>query len=47
MGRGVSRAEKRTVEYLLNEAILHVDIGMEGLIIINNPSTFDQKPVAL
>lgn len=42
-----SGAEKRTVEDLLNEAILHVDIGMEGLVIIHDPPAFDQKPVAL
>ncbi len=32
---------------LLNEAILHVDIGMEGLVIVHDPPAFDQKPVAL
>lgn len=32
---------------LLNEAVLHVDISMEGLVIIHNPPAFDQKPVAL
>lgn len=37
----------RTVGDLLNEAILHVDIGMEGLVIVHNPPAFDQKPVAL
>lgn len=42
-----SGAERRTGEDLLNEAILHVDIGMEGLVIVHNPPAFDQKPVAL
>lgn len=42
-----SGAERRRVEDLLNEAILHVDIGMEGLVIVHNPPAFDQKPVAL
>lgn len=42
-----SRAERRTVKDLLNEAILHVDISMEGLVIVHNPPAFDQKPVAL
>ncbi len=46
-GVNKSRAERRTVEDLLNEAILHVDIGMEGLVIIHDPPAFDQKPVAL
>lgn len=46
-GVNKSRTERRTVEDLLNEAILHVDIGMEGLVIIHDPPTFDQKPVAL
>lgn len=32
---------------LLNEAILHVDISMEGLVIVHNPPAFNQKPVAL
>lgn len=32
---------------LLNEAILHVDISMEGLVIVHDPPAFDQKPVAL
>lgn len=32
---------------LLDDAILHVDIGMKGLIVIHNPPTFDQKPVTL
>lgn len=32
---------------LLNEAILHVDVGMEGLVIVDDPAAFDQKPVAL
>lgn len=32
---------------LLNEAILHVDISMEGLVIVHDPAAFDQKPVAL
>lgn len=42
-----SRAEMRSVEDLLNDAILHVDIGMEGLVIVHDPPAFDQKPVAL
>lgn len=46
-GVNKSRAERRTAEDLLNEAILHVDIGMEGLVIIHDPPAFDQKPVAL
>lgn len=47
MGIDKSRAEMRAVRDLLNEAILHVDISMEGLVIIHNPASFDQKPVAL
>lgn len=47
MGVNKSRAESRTAEDLLNNAILHVDIGMEGLVIIHNPPAFDQKPVTL
>lgn len=39
--------ERRTAEDLLNEAILHVDISMEGLVIVHDPPAFDQKPVAL
>lgn len=46
-GVNKSRTERRTVEDLLNEAIFHVDIGMEGLVIIHDPPAFDQKPVAL
>lgn len=46
-GTDKSRAEMRAVEDLLNEAILHVDIGMEGLVIVHDPPSFDQKPVAL
>lgn len=41
------KAERRTEEDSLNEAILQVDIGMEGLVIIHDPPSFDQKPVAL
>lgn len=32
---------------LLNEAILHVDVSMEGLVIVDDPPAFDQEPVAL
>lgn len=42
---GVSRSKR--VGDLLNEAILHVDISMEGLVIVHDPPAFDQKPVAL
>lgn len=35
------------MEDLLNEAILHVDVGMEGLVIVHDPPAFDQEPVAL
>lgn len=38
---------KEAVEDLLNNTILHVDISTEGLVIIHNPPSFDQKPVAL
>lgn len=47
MGVNKSRAERRSEEDLLNDAILHVDIGMEGLVIIHDPPALDQKPVAL
>lgn len=46
-GMDKSGPERGTVEDLLNDAILHVDIGMEGLVIVDNPPTFDQKPIAL
>lgn len=32
---------------LLNEAILHVDVSVEGLVIVDDPPAFDQEPVAL
>lgn len=32
---------------LLNDAILHVNVGIKGLVIINDPPAFDQKPVTL
>lgn len=47
MEKSESKAETGSVEDLLNEAILHVDISMEGLVIIHDPTAFDQKPVAL
>lgn len=31
----------------LDEAILHVDVCMEGLVVIDDPSAFDQESVAL
>lgn len=31
----------------LDEAILHVDVGMERLVVIDNAATFDQEPLAL
>lgn len=37
----------RPEEDLLNEAILHVDVSVEGLVIVHDPPPFDQKPVAL
>lgn len=38
---------KETVADLLNKTILHVDVSIEGLVIVHNPPSFDQKPVAL
>ena len=32
---------------LLNEAILHVDICTERLVIVHDPASFNQKPVTL
>lgn len=31
----------------LDKAVLHVDVSMERLVIIDNTSTFDQEPLAL
>lgn len=43
----VSEKMKTNQKFLLNEAIFHVDIGMERLVVVHNPAAFDQKPVAL
>lgn len=47
MGPETSRAGMRAAQDLLNEAILHVDVSVEGLVIVHNPAAFDQKPVTL
>lgn len=52
-GRGpVAGAEHKTTTarmtgHLLNEAVLHVNVGIKGLVIVHNPAALDQQPVAL
>lgn len=33
--------------HVLYKPILQVDVSIEGLVIIDNPSTFDEQPVTL